>query len=218
MTLTVAQALRPYPQFGSLVEDWAPLGNTWYDALQAKLTKRTSHGLGVTGAFTWSKTLDVDAENYNGGGVINDQFNRQNLKALSSSDLPNVFVVSFNYVIPKLGPNRYVRAVVGDWTLSGTMQYHNGALIATPAAQNNLSTNPVPQHLVQPRAWRAAVPDGHQRPRRSQQAVLVQPGSLVRSGRWAVGLTQPPTTAISAAGACLEKMRAWAGFSTSGKR
>jgi hypothetical protein len=82
-TLTVAQSLRPYPQFGSLVEDWAPLGDTWYDALQLKATKRTSHGLSVTLAYTRSKTLNVEAENYNGGGVINDQFNRRNLKALS---------------------------------------------------------------------------------------------------------------------------------------
>jgi hypothetical protein len=139
-TLTVAQSLRPYPQFGSLVEDWAPLGDTWYDALQLKATKRTSHGLSVTLAYTRSKTLDVEAENYNGGGVVNDQFNRRNLKALSSQDLPNVFVLSYNYVFPKLGSNRIVRALVGGWTLSGLMQYQNGGLIAVPSAQNNLST------------------------------------------------------------------------------
>jgi hypothetical protein len=140
MTLTVAQSLRPYPQFGSLVESWAPLGDTWYDALQAKLTKRTSHGLAVTVAYTKSKTLDVEAENWNGGGVINDEYNRRNLKALSSSDLPQVFVVSFNYVIPKFTPNKAFRAVAGGWSLSGTMQYQNGGLIATPGSQNSLST------------------------------------------------------------------------------
>ena len=140
MTLTVAQSLRPYPQFGSLVESWAPLGDTWYDALQAKLTKRTSYGLAVTVAYTKSKTLDVEAENYNGGGVINDEYNRRNLKALSSSDLPQVFVVSFNYVIPKFTPSKAFRAVVGGWSLSGTMQYQNGGLIATPGSQNSLST------------------------------------------------------------------------------
>jgi hypothetical protein len=148
MTLTVAQSLRPYPQFGpasssspaSLVEEWAPLGDTWYDALQAKLTKRTSYGLAATVAYTRGKMLDVEAENYNGGGVINDQYNRPNLKALSAADLPQVFVISFNYILPKVTPNRYVRSVVGGWSISGTMQYQNGALVATPASQNNLST------------------------------------------------------------------------------
>jgi hypothetical protein len=140
MTLTVAQSLRPYPQFGSLVESWAPLGDTWYDALQAKLTKRTSYGLAVTAAYTRSKTLDVEAENYNGGGVINDEYNRRNLKALSSSDLPQVFVVSFNYIFPKFTSNKAFRAGFGGWSLSGTMQYQNGGLIATPGSQNSLST------------------------------------------------------------------------------
>ena len=147
MGQTVAQSLRPFPQFAStttttatLLEDWAPLGDTWYDALQAKLTKRTSYGLAATVAYTRAKMLDVEAENYNGGGVINDQYNRRNLKALSAADLPQVFVVSFNYILPKVTPNRIVREVVGGWSLSGTMQYQNGALIATPASQNNLST------------------------------------------------------------------------------
>jgi hypothetical protein len=139
-SLTVAQSLRPYPQFGSLLEMWAPLGNTWYDALQVKATKRTSHGLYITVAYTRSKTMDIEAENYNGGGVVNDQFNRANLKALSAQDLPNVFSISYNYVIPKIGPNRILRAIAGGWTLSGVMAYQSGALIPVPSAQNNLST------------------------------------------------------------------------------
>jgi hypothetical protein len=136
----VAQSLRPYPQFGNLVEMWAPLGDTWYDALQVKATKRTSFGLSVTMAYTRSKTLTVQAENYNGGGVINDQFNRPNLKALASQDLPDVFVISYTYVLPKIGQNRFVRGVVGGWTLSGVMNYQSGGLIGNPGAQNNLST------------------------------------------------------------------------------
>jgi hypothetical protein len=139
-TLTVAQSLRPYPQFGSIMDQWAPLGKTWYDALQMKATKRTSHGLNVSAAFTWSKTLDNGAETLTGGGVVNDQFNRQNQKALSSADQPFVFAVSFNYRSPKLGPNRYVRAVTGDWTLSGVGSYASGNLIPVPTAQNNLSS------------------------------------------------------------------------------
>jgi hypothetical protein len=140
MTLTVAQSLRPYPQFGSLVEDWAPLGDTWYDALQAKVTKRTSYGLAATVSYTNSKTLDVEAENQVGGGVVNDQYNRANLKALSALDLPQMLGITFNYVIPKFTSFKAVRAAIGGWSLSGAELYENGALIATPASQNNLST------------------------------------------------------------------------------
>jgi hypothetical protein len=139
-TLTVAQSLRPYPQFGSIFESWAPLGNSWYDALQAKFSKRMSHGFGATGAFTWSKSLQLGADTNTGGGIFNDQFNRPNNKEFASLDQPLILVISFNYRIPKLGPNRYVRAVTGGWTLSGTDDYGSGSLIASPTAQNNLST------------------------------------------------------------------------------
>jgi hypothetical protein len=140
-TLTVAQSLRPYPQFGTLSDQWAPLGKTWYDALQIHVTKRTSYGIYVSEAFTWSKTLTMDAEGSAGGGVINDVFNRPNQKALSANDLPFMSVTTFTYRMPKLGPNRYVRAVVGGWTASAILQYSSGALIATPSAQNNLSSS-----------------------------------------------------------------------------
>ena len=72
--------------------------------------------------------------------MINDVFNRPNQKALASLDQPFVLVVSFNYRVPELGPNRLVRTLAGDWTLSGVMNYQSGALIAVPGAQNNLST------------------------------------------------------------------------------
>ena len=133
LTLTVAQALRPFPQFGGLGISWAPRGDTWYDALQAKVTKRTSYGLAMTVAYTKSKTLD-NAE------AVNDQFNWRNRKALCGCDLPQVLAIAFNYVVPKPTPNKFVRAVVGGWTLSGTLQYQNGGLIGVPGSQNNLST------------------------------------------------------------------------------
>jgi hypothetical protein len=133
LTLTVAQSLRPFPQFGNLPITWAPRGDSWYDALQAKVTKRTSYGLAMTVAYTRSKTLDNNE-------TVNDQFNWPNRKALCGCDLPQVLAIAYNYIIPKPTSNRYVRAVVGGWTLSGTLQYQNGGLIAVPGAQNNLST------------------------------------------------------------------------------
>ena len=34
------RTLRPYPQFGNITSRWTALGNSWYDALQVKVTKR----------------------------------------------------------------------------------------------------------------------------------------------------------------------------------
>jgi len=36
LTSSLAQSLRPYPQFTNIPVNWAPLGNSWYDALQVK--------------------------------------------------------------------------------------------------------------------------------------------------------------------------------------
>ena len=50
---TVAQSLRPFPQFGNINSLGVPLGESRYDSLQVKATKRYSHGLNLTATFTW---------------------------------------------------------------------------------------------------------------------------------------------------------------------
>ncbi len=140
---SVAQSLRPFPQFGSLNSS-GPLGRTWYDSLQARATKRLSHGLEVTYNFTWSKELDLGVENDTGlvlGQAVNDIFNRQINKQLSSFSRPFWQVIAVNYTSPKWGPNRIVKAAISDWTVGSVLQYGSGQPIATPnTATSNLST------------------------------------------------------------------------------
>lgn len=143
---TVAQSLRPFPQFNATLNPrWAPLGNSWYDSLQMKLTQRYSHGLDYSVAFTWQKELDLGTGNpsagSNGlGATVNDVFNRKNQKSLSSSSQPFILVVGFNYQTPKLTSNRVVSAVSRDWLFGGILRYASGALIASPVTQGNLNS------------------------------------------------------------------------------
>jgi hypothetical protein len=60
-------ALRPYPQYLNIVNNSSPNGNSTYNALQVKLTKRLSHGLTMQGAYTWAKSL-TDGSIAAGGG------------------------------------------------------------------------------------------------------------------------------------------------------
>jgi len=141
---TLAQALRPYPQFsGSLSPSWAPLGKSWYDALQAKLTKRFSHGFDMTGSFSWQNE-EAEGTGGNpgpGGGGINNVFApRVNQKSLSSFSTPLILVVAYNYTIPRVGPNALVKRIVGDWTIGGIQRYASGSLIAVPGSLNSLSS------------------------------------------------------------------------------
>ena len=129
---TVAQSIRPFPQFNSSLSPmWAPTGDTWYDSLQVKLTKRLSHGLAVTSSYTYQKQLSLT-------GTYNDMFNRVNQKRPNGP--PQVFITSFTYRIPRWQQNKLVADVFGDWTLGGVMQYTSGGYIGIPGSQNQLSS------------------------------------------------------------------------------
>jgi len=130
---TVAQSIRPYPQFTGLSLRLAPLGDTWYDSLQMKLTKRFSHGLELTSAFTFAKELSTL-------GPTNDVFNRPNQKGLDGASQPFAFVTNFNYSTPGLGRSRWLRAATGGWTFGGILRYASGALLPVPGSQNALSS------------------------------------------------------------------------------
>ena len=71
-------SLRPYPQFSGVPQLWLPLGASWYDALQVKVTKRYSYGLTATLAYAYSKTLD----NATNAGSI---YERKSFKVLLSN-------------------------------------------------------------------------------------------------------------------------------------
>ncbi|MEI9977292.1 MAG: TonB-dependent receptor, partial [Ignavibacteriota bacterium] len=140
---TVAQSLRPFPQFSSsMTPTWAPLADSWYDSLQTKLTKRVSHGLDLSAAFTFQKELDSGAGGYTGarGGGVNDVFNRPNQKGLSSNSQPFILVIGYSYETPKITSNKLVRQVVGGWTTSGILRYASGGLIGVPSSNNALSS------------------------------------------------------------------------------
>jgi hypothetical protein len=134
---TVAQSLRPFPQFTTLAVTGAPLGSTWYDSLQMKATKRLSHGLDFTWVYTYSKELILGADNDLGGGVINDVFNRAQNKQLSSFSRPHIMVLAANYTLPKWGPGRIVQSAVRDWQIGAVLQYSSGLPIQTPTSPTN---------------------------------------------------------------------------------
>jgi hypothetical protein len=128
-TGTVAQSLRPFPQFnGGLTPLWAPLGKTWYDSLQVKATKRFSHGVDFTYAFTYSKELDTLSS------TSMDVENRQLFKGLSSNSRPFINGLAVNYRTPGWSKNKWLSYAVRDWEIGTFFQYASGLPFAPPAA------------------------------------------------------------------------------------
>jgi hypothetical protein len=144
-TLTVAQSLRPFPQFSSITALWAPDGNTWYDSLQVKVTKRFSHGLQGTVLYTWAKQLSTASPSNvtvpgTGTQAINDVFNRGQNKYLSPFDQPQVLTIAGGYTLPALRMNKVASYALRDWQINMLFAYSSGLPILAPIAQNNLNT------------------------------------------------------------------------------
>jgi hypothetical protein len=139
LTSTVAQSLRPYPQFTTAPAPlWAPLGDNWYNSLQLKVVKRLSHGLDVNYNFTWSKTLTNGIE-----GQENDIFNRSTNKFLSGSDRPLVSNINISYTVP-VAPwagNKILKYVLSDWQTGALLTYASGTPILVPTSTNSLNTS-----------------------------------------------------------------------------
>jgi len=144
VTQTVAWSLRPYPQYGTLIANYPPLGDTWYNSLQAKGVKRFSHGLDFTSTFTWAKQEYIGSEMDFVAGFVNpaqnDVYNRQQNKYLSGFDQPFLFTFGGNYTTPKLARNKAFSWLARDWTLGAVLRYGSGLPLMVPIANNGLNS------------------------------------------------------------------------------
>jgi len=149
-TQTLGQAIRPYPQWTGIPPFLGPPdGNTWYDSLQIKGTKRFSHGLSAQVAYTWQKEL-TNGTNANTAyltpspPLINDVFNRDQNKQISGFSFPQMIVISFSYTTPKLQADgkgmKALSWVLRDWAYSGVLRYQSGQILQSPPSANNLLT------------------------------------------------------------------------------
>jgi hypothetical protein len=141
---TVSQSLRPYPHFGGIFVLWAPLGRTWYDAMQLKVTKRYSYGLDFTAAYSWQKELTVGAETFDpafaaAAPSINNIGDYMSNKVISGLSIPHRLVIGLNYTLPRLDINQALSWAIRDWTFGAFLTYAAGRPIHVPAANNNLA-------------------------------------------------------------------------------
>jgi hypothetical protein len=145
LTATVAQALKPFPQFTTAPTAlWAPLGDTWFNSLQLKVTKRFSHGLDFSYNFTYAQELNNGVESdsvgpFGAAAQVNDVFNRDQNKYLSLYSRPLVSNINFSYTVPKFGGNKILRNVLSDWQTGALLTYASGAPILVPTSQNQLA-------------------------------------------------------------------------------
>jgi len=108
--------------------------NSFYDALQANLTKRMSHGVQFHVAYTWGKSIDTlsatSADDAFPNGLFNQlYFDQSTTRGLSDFDVAQSMVVSFTWEAPSpnWGTSAHVSGRLGfmglasipGWALSG---------------------------------------------------------------------------------------------------
>ena len=155
---SVAQALRPYPQYLDIVRPFETLGHSTYHALQLKLNKRFSDGLNLLLSYTMSKTLTDSASQHAAffSTAAQDSYNRQVEKAISENDVPHNLVLSYSYELP-VGPGkRFAKGggvsgkLLGGWQVNAIQIYQSGQPLAVtvnntlPLFNGQLRPNIVP--------------------------------------------------------------------------
>jgi len=140
---SVAQALRPFPQYTTIWDMFQPTGYDLYNSLQIRLQKRFSNGLSFLGAYTLSKNIGVGGSDTfgdifgGGGGKGIDTFNRKLERAIENIDQTHVFVFSWTYELPfgrnkRFGNNwnSVVNHILGGWQINSIERYQSGTPIA----------------------------------------------------------------------------------------
>lgn len=148
-TITRAQLLRPFPRFTTVSLYRNNVGNTNYNALQAKVEQRFSRGLAYLVSYTRSKLIDEASSVFDAsiltGPVANfpvaDSFNRRLERDVSSGDIPNVFVASFTYELPfgsgrMFNPRGVAGKLLRGWEVAGVVTLQSGLPLAVTQVTN----------------------------------------------------------------------------------
>lgn len=123
---------------------YANIGDSWYNALQLRLQKRFSYGLGLSGSYTWSKNLsdvgiglktaDLPTGISSGGYQIGNLWNYKVYdKGRADQDAPRNFIFDYSYELPlgkgrKFGSNmgKAAEILAGGWQINGIFSARSG--------------------------------------------------------------------------------------------
>jgi hypothetical protein len=134
-TISRAQSLRPFPQFGNILMRQNTGGKNQYHAAILKLEKRMSHGWGGRINYTYSTLKDNQFGETNSYQATNG--NMQNAYDLDAEyttsllDVPHKIVISPIIELPfgegkKWAQSGIGAALLGDWTISSIVAFESG--------------------------------------------------------------------------------------------
>jgi len=133
---SVAQSLKPFPQYNNIDNYLESQGQSRYNALQLKLDRRFSQGVQFGLAYTTSRLITNSSEDILGGSPLNsliqNPFDRKPLMTTSPTNSPHVFVANFIAELPFgkgkkfLDKGGIVDKIFGGFQVSGIFRYQAG--------------------------------------------------------------------------------------------
>lgn len=139
----VAQALKPFPQYGIIKNILESNGQSWYNALQVKLDRRFSQGIQFGLAYTFSRLRTTGAEDLYGGTAVNQpQSPYERPRFISPNSAPHVVVFNYIFELPFGRSKRFlnysgvVDRIVGGWQFNGIHRYQTGLPLVVTTSQN----------------------------------------------------------------------------------
>ena len=133
---SVGQALRPFPQYGIIINRLESEGQSFYNAGKLDLTRRFAQGIQAGLSYTFAKLITDAAEDVFGNsplnGVVQNPYDRESLRTISPSVPPHSLV--FNYIIEvPFGKGRrflnrggFVDRLVGGFQVTAIHRYRSG--------------------------------------------------------------------------------------------
>jgi hypothetical protein len=150
-TVAEAQLLKPYPRLQNVALYRHNSGTTNFNALEAKVEQRTSHGLTLLFSYTYSKLID-DASAVFSSTVLSspntssliaaDTYRPYLERDASQGDMPNVFALSAVYSLPagrghSFASHGLADKLLGGWGLNTIMTLQSGMPATVTQATNN---------------------------------------------------------------------------------
>ena len=148
-TISRAQSLRPFPQYGNILMGGSTLGKNQYHAAIFKFEKRVTNGWGGRINYTYSRLEDNQFGETNffsrNSGFIQNAYDLEAEYGVGLLDVPHKIVMSPIFELPFGQGKRWVQsgvgaAILGDWTVSSIISLESGFPTSVSSNSNGLSS------------------------------------------------------------------------------
>jgi hypothetical protein len=120
--------LLPYPEFGSVTEDYSSIGSAPYNALQIQVKRPMRNHFSLQGSFTWDKTM------LHTSFLNSYDTHLASIQGTNASLFGTIFGI---YQLPKLADRpAYQRLLLGGWQINGVLRAQNGSMVSSPGSVN----------------------------------------------------------------------------------